>query len=103
MNPEKNLQPAERVYEPEIVGLPKKHSRIRGWFSRLMTIVTVAAVGAVFIITGVLLTITVVGGLLGIPMIFVGLLMELAAGLMFFAGSGTAVIRFGGSGRKGTR
>jgi hypothetical protein len=87
--------PAERppkVVEPEVVGLEKPPS----WGRRLLARVGLAAVlgclGLGLLVFGALLTATLVGAAVGVPLLLVGVVL-LAGAAFVLLGGGTVVVR----------
>lgn len=80
-------EPEPEVVEPEIVGLEPPPSP---WWRRVLARAALAAflsvLGAGLCLVGVILTITVVGAGIGIPLIVIGLCILVLAVIIFFGG-----------------
>ena len=94
-NPLQPREPEPEVVEPEIVGLEPRPSLWRRLASRFVLCAATAALGLALIAAGVLLTLTIVGAMIGIPMILLGLGAIFLAVLLFFGG-GNVKFRVGG-------
>jgi hypothetical protein len=95
-----DLQPFERrddpeAVTPEIVGLEPRVPAWRRWMHRAAFSLALAVGGLVVCAVGTLFTLTVVGAVVGVPLIFAGLFALLLAAALMFGRGKVGVVRMG--------
>ena len=93
-NPPARRQDEPRIVEPEIVGFEKKPSPLRGALSRVFFSIVMALVSLGLVAGGIVLTLSIIGAPLGIPLILAGLGGFLFAIFMFLGGGKIRVQKF---------
>ena len=82
----------EKVYEAEVVGLPPPPPPFwKRVFSRVVMTVVLIAVGVSLCVLGLVMTLTLIGAVAGIPLVFAGAGLILAA---LFLPLGAGTVRF---------
>ncbi len=82
----------EKVYDAEVVGLPPPPPPFwKRIFSRLFMTAVLILVGGGLCVAGVLLTLSIIGAVVGIPLVFAGAALILAA---LFLPLGAGTVRF---------
>ncbi|MBI4057658.1 MAG: hypothetical protein HY399_08945 [Elusimicrobia bacterium] len=86
--------PEPEIIDPEIVGLePPPSSRWRMWLNRVVLSLVLGLVGLGLCLVGALLTITLIGASIGIPLVLLGLVLCIFS-LFLFLGAGKMKIHF---------
>ena len=80
-----HIQPAARIVEAVVVGHEPKPPLWRRLVARAALGVVLGAVGLGAVVVGAIMTITVVGAVVGVPLVVVGLLLCLMAAFVPFS------------------
>lgn len=83
------------VIEPEVVGYEKQPSWWQRFKSRALLSLIIGIVGLVLCVVGALLTISIIGVVLGIPLLLFGIAAIVMAVYLFLGGGNLKVISFG--------
>jgi hypothetical protein len=88
--PTKRQQDSAKIVDPEIVGHEPQPPFWHKLVSRLVFCIILGGVGFVAIMLGTILTITIVGAAVGMPMLFMGLIFVVFA-VVIGVGSGRVI------------
>jgi choline-glycine betaine transporter len=82
---DKSIEEPSRVVDAELVGHEAKPPLLKRILARLGVSLVLGIVGALTLLAGGLLTLSIVGAAVGLPLLLIGLLLLLSALLLPFA------------------
>lgn len=88
---DRGLRPADtedgdgRIVDPEIMGYEAPQPLLKRLLKRTALVLVLAGLGALLVVVGTVLILTIFGAYLGLPLLLLGLLLLLTAGLLPFA------------------
>ncbi len=89
-----------RVVEAEVVAPPRPASKGRRIAGRLVAAAALGVVGGWLILTGATLCLTIIGAIIGLPMMALGAALVFAAAVVPFLQGQVRVVTFGRAGRR---
>jgi len=93
-------RPEPRVVEAEVVGSPRPASMGRRIVGRLIVAVVLGVVGGWLILNGATLCLSIIGAIIGLPMMALGAALVFAAAVVPFLQGQVRVVTFGRADRR---
>lgn len=82
---DKSLEQPSRIVDPEVLGHEPGPSFLRRLAARLGVSLILGAVGLLVVFVGGVLTLSIIGAAVGVPLLIIGLLLVISALLLPFA------------------